>query len=192
MMLTNYHREEILDEKDLPLKYFSLATSFRREAGSYRKNERGMIRGHQFNKVEMFQFTKAEDSWQAFEQMTQEVIELMKGLDLHFQVSKLAAKDCSAAMAKTCDIEVWIPSMEVYKEVSSISNATDYQARRANIRYKDAKTKKNLFAHTLNASGLATSRVIPAILEQNQNADASVKVPKILHKYLPKEYHILK
>ncbi len=130
MMLTNYHREEILDEKDLPLKYFSLATSFRREAGSYRKNERGMIRGHQFNKVEMFQFTKAEDSWQAFEQMTQEVIELMKGLDLHFQVSKLAAKDCSAAMAKTCDIEVWIPSMEVYKEVSSISNATDYQARR--------------------------------------------------------------
>jgi seryl-tRNA synthetase len=192
MMLTNYHREEILDEKELPLKYFSLATSFRREAGSYRKNERGMIRGHQFNKVELFQFTKAEESWRVFETMNQEVIELMKGLDLHFQVSKLAAKDCSAAMAKTHDIEVWIPSMEVYKEVSSISNATDYQARRANIRYKDNKTKRNLFAHTLNASGLATSRIIPAILEQNQNADASVRVPKILHKYLPKEYHILK
>jgi len=192
MMLTNYHREEILDENDLPKKYFSLATSFRREAGSYRKDERGMIRGHQFNKVEMFQFTKPENSWQVFEKMNQEVIDLMKGLDLHFQLSKLAAKDCSAAMAKTTDLEVWIPSMNIYKEVSSISNAIGYQARRANIRYKDQKTKKNVFVHTLNASGLATSRVIPAILEQNQTADGSVKVPKILHKYLPKKYHILK
>ncbi|MFP4515011.1 MAG: serine--tRNA ligase [Parcubacteria group bacterium] len=192
MMLTNYHREEILNENDLPKKYFSLASSFRREAGSYRKEERGMIRGHQFNKVEMFQFTKPENSWDVFEKMNQEVVDLMKGLDLHFQVSKLAAKDCSAAMAKTIDVEVWIPSMNIYKEVSSISNATDYQARRANIRYKEEKTKKNNFVHTLNASGLATSRIIPAILEQNQSADASVKVPKILHKYLPKKYHILK
>jgi seryl-tRNA synthetase len=192
MMLTNYHRDEILDENDLPKKYFSLATSFRRESGSYRKDERGMIRGHQFNKVEMFQFTKPEDSWKVFEKMSEEVINLMKGFDLHFQVSKLAAKDCSAAMAKTVDVEVWIPSMNIYKEVSSISNATDYQARRANIRYKDQEAKKNIFTHTLNASGLATSRLIPAILEQNQNADGSVNVPKILHKYLPKKYHILK
>jgi seryl-tRNA synthetase len=192
MMLTNYHREEILDEDDLPKKYFSLATSFRREAGSYRKDERGMIRGHQFNKVEIFQFTKPENSWAVFDKMNQEVINLIKGLDLHFQVSKLAAKDCSAAMAKTVDVEVWIPSMNIYKEVSSISNATDYQARRANIRFKDKITKKNIFVHTLNASGLATSRIIPAILEQNQNEDGSVKVPKILHKYLPKECHILK
>ncbi|MCF7794806.1 serine--tRNA ligase [Patescibacteria group bacterium] len=192
MMLTNYHREEILDDSELPKRYFSLATSFRREAGSYRKDERGMIRGHQFNKVEMFHFTKPENSWQAFEKINQEVIDLMKGFDLHFQVSKLAAKDCSAAMAKTVDVEVWIPSMNIYKEVSSISNATDYQARRANIRYKDQETKKNVFVHTLNASGLATSRIIPAILEQNQNADGSVNVPKILHKYLPEKYHILK
>jgi seryl-tRNA synthetase len=192
MMLTNYHREEILDENDLPKKYFSLATSFRREAGSYRKDERGMIRGHQFNKVEMFQFTKPENSWQIFEEMSQEVIDLVKGLDLHFQLSKLAAKDCSAAMAKTIDLEVWIPSMNTYKEVSSISNALDYQARRANIRYKDQKAKKNIFVHTLNASGLATSRIIPAILEQNQNKDGSVNVPKILHKYLPEKYYILK
>jgi seryl-tRNA synthetase len=192
MMLTNYHREEILEANDLPKKYFSLATSFRREAGTYRKDERGMIRGHQFNKVEIFQFTKPENSWQVFEKMNQEVIDLVKGLDLHFQVSKLAAKDCSPAMAKTTDVEVWIPSMNIYKEVSSISNALDYQARRANIRYKDQKTNKNIFVHTLNASGLATSRIIPAILEQNQNEDGSVYVPKILHKYLPKKYHILK
>jgi seryl-tRNA synthetase len=192
MMLTNYHREEILEANDLPKKYFSLATSFRREAGTYRKDERGMIRGHQFNKVEIFQFTKPENSWQVFEKMNQEVIDLVKGLDLHFQVSKLAAKDCASAMAKTTDVEVWIPSMNIYKEVSSISNALDYQARRANIRYKDQKTNKNIFVHTLNASGLATSRIIPAILEQNQNEDGSVYVPKILHKYLPKKYHILK
>ncbi len=192
MMLTNYHRDEILEEDELPRKYFSLATSFRREAGSYRQDERGMIRGHQFNKVEFFQFTKGENSWQAFEDMNQEVIDLMKGLDLHFQVSKLAAKDASAAMAKTYDLEVWIPSMNVYKEVSSISNATDYQARRANIRFKDKESKKNQYLHTLNASGLATSRLIPAILEQKQNQDGSVSVPKILHKYLPKKYHVLK
>jgi seryl-tRNA synthetase len=191
-MLTNYHREEILEANDLPKKYFSLATSFRREAGTYRKDERGMIRGHQFNKVEIFQFTKPENSWQVFEKMNQEVIDLVKGLDLHFQVSKLAAKDCASAMAKTTDVEVWIPSMNIYKEVSSISNALDYQARRANIRYKDQKTNKNIFVHTLNASGVATSRIIPAILEQNQNEDGSVYVPKILHKYLPKKYHILK
>ncbi|MCF7820182.1 MAG: serine--tRNA ligase [Candidatus Pacebacteria bacterium] len=192
MMLTNYHRDEILFEKDLPKKYFSYATSFRREAGSYRKEERGMIRGHQFNKVEIFQFTKPENSWQAFSDMNEEIKKMMETLDLHFQVSKLAAKDASAAMAKTYDVEVWIPSMNIYKEVSSISNATDYQARRAKIRYKSENTGKNEFLHTLNASGLATSRLIPAILEQNQRADGSVIIPKVLHEYLPEKYQILK
>ena len=192
MMLTNYHRDEIFKEGDLPLKYFAYAPSFRREAGSYRREERGMIRGHQFNKVEIFRFTKPENSWQAFSEMTEEIKAIMEKLDLHFQLSQLAAKDCSAAMAKTLDIEVWIPSMSIYKEVSSISNATDYQARRSKIRYKSELSGKNEFVHTLNASGLATSRLIPAILEQNQQADGSVIIPKILHKYLDKNYHILK
>ncbi len=192
MMLTNYHRQEILDSESLPIKYFSYAPSFRREAGSYRQEERGMIRGHQFNKVEMFQFTHPDDSWKTFELMEEEVKKLVAGLDLHFQISLLAAKDASAAMAKTVDVEIWIPSMNIYKEVSSISNATDYQARRAQIRFKDKTSQKNMFVHTLNASGLATSRLIPAILEQNQQADGSVTIPKALHKYLPKQYWVLK
>jgi seryl-tRNA synthetase len=116
---------------------------------------------------------------------------LVEGLDLHFQVSRLAAGDCSAAMAKTYDIEVYIPSMGIYKEVSSISNALDYQARRGNVRYKDEKTGKNEFLHTLNASGLATSRLLPAILEQNQRADGSVVVPKVLRPYLPRGLKII-
>ncbi len=183
MMLLNYHRGEILNlEKSL--KYYSFSTCFRREAGSYRTEERGMIRGHQFNKIEMFQFTKPEDSWLAFEEMVNGVEKLVQGLDLHFQSSQLAAQDASAAMSKTIDIEVWIPSMKTYKEVSSASNALDYQARRANIRYKNNSTGKNEYLHTLNASGLATSRLLPAILEQNQQADGSVKIPEVLHKYL--------
>ncbi len=184
MMLLNYHRKEILDIEGLPLKYYAFSTCFRKEAGAYRTEERGMIRGHQFNKIEMFQFTKPEESWKVFEEMVKSVEELVKGLGLHFQTVKLAAQDASAAMAKTVDIEVWIPSMNCYKEVSSVSNALDYQARRANIKFKDKQGNKE-FVHTLNASGLATSRVLPAILEQNQQVDGSVKIPKVLRKYLP-------
>jgi seryl-tRNA synthetase len=191
MMLGNYHRNEVLKKENLPLKYSAYAPSFRREAGSYRKEERGMIRGHQFNKIEIFRYTKAEDSWTAFQEMTREIEELLKGLDLHFQTSNLAAGDCSAAMAKTLDLEVWIPSMGIYKEVSSISNALDYQTRRANIRFKD-KDKKIEFPHTLNASGLATSRLIPAILEQNQQEDGSVVIPEVLRKFLPSNLSIIK
>jgi len=183
MMLGNYHRDEILDEKKLPLKYCAYSACFRREAGSYRKEERGMIRGHQFNKVEMFQFTKPEDSAKAFDELTANAEKLVEGLGLHYQTTLLAAGDASAAMAKTKDIEVWIPSMEIYKEVSSASNAMDYQARRGNIRYKNSETDKNEFVHTLNASGLATSRLFPAILEQFQQADGSVKIPKVLQKF---------
>jgi seryl-tRNA synthetase len=184
MMMGNFHRDEILDEKKLPIKYFSYSACFRREAGSYRAEERGMVRGHQFNKIEMFQFTKPENSWLAFEEMKRNAEKLVEGLGLHFQTSLLAAGDSSAAMAKTVDIEIWIPSMDVYKEVSSASNALDYQARRGNIRFKNPDTGKNEFIHTLNASGLATSRLIPAILEQNQQADGSVKVPEILQAFV--------
>ena len=183
MMITNYHRNEVLKENALPLKYFAYSACFRREAGSYRKEERGMVRGHQFNKIEMFHFTKPENSWKAFEEIRKNAETLVKGLGLHFQSVHLAAGDTSAAMAKTIDIEVWIPSMNIYKEVSSISNALDYQARRGNIKYRDQKANKNEFVHTLNGSGLATSRLIPAILEQFQQKDGSVKIPKVLWKY---------
>lgn len=191
MMLNNYHRDEILPAEELPLKYYAYSACFRREAGSYRKEERGMIRGHQFNKMEMFQFTKPENSWPAFDELLDSARELLEGLGLHFQISKLAAGDCSSAMAKTVDLEVWIPSMEIYKEVSSVSNALDYQARRSNIRFKNA-AGKNDFVHTLNGSGLATSRLFPAILEQFQTAEGTVRIPEALHKYLPQELWELK
>ena len=183
MMLLNYQRDEILKEKELPKKYFAYSACFRREAGSYRKEERGMIRGHQFNKIEMFQFTRPEDSWKGFDELVKVAEKLVQGLGLHFQVSQLAAGDCAAAMAKTVDLEVWIPSMGTYKEVSSVSNALDYQARRANIRYKN-ENGKNDFVHTLNGSGLATSRLVPAILEQFQQKDGSVEVPKVLREWV--------
>lgn len=183
MMLGNYHRDEILDEKLLPLKYCAYSACFRREAGSYRKEERGMIRGHQFNKIEMFQFTKPEESAKAFDELVANAEKLVEGLGLHYQTTLLAAGDASAAMTKTKDIEVWIPSMAVYKEVSSASNAGDYQARRGNIRYKNPDSDKNEFIHTLNASGLATSRLFPAILEQFQEADGSIKIPAVLQKF---------
>ena len=186
MMLGNYHRDEILPTEELPKKYYAYSTCFRREAGSYRKEERGMIRGHQFNKIEMFQFTKPEDSWNGFDEMLGIAESLMQGLGLHYQTSLLAARDASAAMAKTVDIEVWIPSMGIYKEVSSVSNALDYQARRGNVRFKNDEGKTE-FAHTLNGSGLATSRLIPAILEQFQREDGSVEVPKVLQKFVGKK-----
>ncbi|HPT08215.1 MAG TPA: serine--tRNA ligase [bacterium] len=190
MMLGNYHRDEVLKEEDLPLKYYAYSPCFRREAGSYRQEERGMIRGHQFNKVELFQYTKPENSWIVFDEMKDQIVKLLEGLNLHFQISNLAAGDCSSAMAKTVDLEVWIPSMGIYKEVSSISNALDYQARRSNIRVKDSKGDI-YFPHTLNGSGLATSRLIPAILEQNQQADGSIKIPEVLKPFLPLDLDVI-
>ena len=185
--LINYHMDEVLDDAVLPLKYFSYTPCYRKEAGSYRAQERGMIRGHQFNKVEMFQFTRPEDSGKAFEELLEKAETLVRGLGLHYRVARLAAGDCSASMAKTFDIEVWIPSMDDYKEVSSVSNAHEYQARRGNIRYKDSKTRKNRFIHSLNGSGLATSRLIPAIVEQFQTEDGSVAVPEVLQGFLGKQ-----
>ncbi len=181
--LASVYREEILTEKDLPKKFFAYTPCFRREAGSHRADERGMVRGHQFNKVEMFQFTTPEGSDEAFEELVKKAENLVAGLGLHFRTVKLAAGDCSASMARTYDIEILIPSMNGYKEVSSVSNARDYQARRGNIRYRRADGKID-FVHTLNGSGLATSRIFPAIVEQNQRADGSVVVPEVLRKYL--------
>lgn len=178
--LTNVHADEILKESELPKKYFAFTPCYRREAGSYRADERGMIRGHQFNKVEMFQYTRPQDSEEAFEELVRKAASLVEGLGLVHRVSRLAAGDCSAGMRKTYDIEIWIPSMQIYKEVSSVSNASDYQARRGNIRYRQADTGKTEFCHTLNGSGLATSRVIPAIVEQCQQPDGSIRVPEIL------------
>jgi seryl-tRNA synthetase len=149
-----------------------------------------MIRGHQFNKIELFQYTKPEDSWTAFAEMKNHIVKLLEGLNLHFQISNLAAGDCSSAMAKTVDLEVWIPSMGIYKEVSSISNSLDYQTRRGNIRVKDS-TGNIYFPHTLNGSGLATSRLIPAILEQNQQADGSIKIPEVLKPFLPSDFNVI-
>ncbi|MFA4942706.1 MAG: serine--tRNA ligase [Patescibacteria group bacterium] len=191
MMLGNYYRDEILKEEELPHKYFAYSPCFRREAGSYRKEERGMIRGHQFNKIEMFQYTKPEESWLAFDEMRGQAEKLLSGLGLHFQTSKLAAGDCSAAMAKTIDLEVWIPSMGIYKEVSSVSNALDYQCRRGAMRFKNKATGKIEFMHTLNGSGLATSRLLPAILEQFQQADGSVIVPEVLRRFLPNNMSVI-
>ncbi len=182
--LASVYREEILNEADLPKKFFAYTPCFRREAGSHRADERGMVRGHQFNKVEMFQFTRPEDSDAAFDELVRKAENLVAGLGLHFRTVKLAAGDCSASMARTYDIEILIPSMNGYKEVSSVSNARDYQARRGNIRFRREATGKPEFVHTLNGSGLATSRIFPALVEQNQRADGSIVVPEALRKYL--------
>ena len=182
--LCSIYRDEILTEADLPKKLFAYTPCFRREAGSHRADERGMVRGHQFNKVEMFQFCKPEDSDAAFEELVTKAEKLVEGLGFHFRTVKLAAGDCSASMARTYDIEILIPSMDGYKEVSSVSNARDYQARRGNIRFRRETTGKPEFLHTLNGSGLATSRIFPALVEQNQLADGSIVVPEVLRKYL--------
>ena len=182
--LVNLHRKEILNEDELPKKYFAYTPCYRCEAGSYRTEERGMIRGYQFNKVEMVQYTTEEGSDAAFEELVRKAAALVEGLGLHFQISKLAAGDCSHSMARTYDVEIWIPSMGIYKEVSSASNARDYQARRGQIRYRDKETGKTKYCHTLNASGLATSRLFPALLEQCQQKDGSVIIPDVLVPYM--------
>lgn len=182
--LVSLHMNEILTEKELPRKYVAYTPCFRKEAGSHRADERGMVRGHQFNKVEMVQYTLPEKSDEAFEELVGKAEALVKGLGFHFRTVKLAAEDCSASMARTYDIEIHIPSMNGYKEVSSVSNARDYQARRGAIRFRREATGKTEFVHTLNGSGLATSRILPAIVEQNQLKDGSVVVPEVLRKYL--------
>ena len=182
--LINLYRGEILDEDDLPAKLFAYTPCYRREAGTYRASERGMVRGHQFNKVEMFGYTRPEDSDAMLKELIEKACRLVEGLGLHYRLSKLAAGDCSASMATTYDIELWLPSMNEYKECSSVSNAKDYQARRGNIRFRRKETKKIEYVHTLNGSGLATSRLMPAIVEQYQQGDGSVIIPEVLRPYM--------
>ena len=164
----NLYRGDILEEEELPKRLFAYTPCYRREAGAYRASERGMIRGHQFNKVEMFGYTLPEESGHMLQELIDKACRLVEGLGLHYRLSKLAAGDCSASMATTYDIELWIPSMNEYKECSSVSNAMDYQARRGNIRVRRKESKKVEYLHTLNGSGLATSRLMPAIVEQLQ------------------------
>ena len=182
--LVNFHRDEILSEDELPKKYFAYTPCYRKEAGAYRTEERGMIRGYQFNKIEMFQYTTEEGDMPAFEELVRKACSLVQKLGLTFRVSKLAAEDISASMARTYDIEIFIPSVGIFKEVSSVSTAHDYQARRGMIRYRDKKTNKVKFAHTLNGSGLATSRIFPALVEQMQQEDGSIKIPEVLRPYM--------
>lgn len=177
-LLVSLHQNEIVRKSNLPLKYTAYTPCFRKEV-SKNNSERGMIRGHQFNKVEMVQFVKEEDSDCAFTEILEQAKSLMEKLDLHYRVVKLPASDCSDSMARTYDIEVWLPAEHMYKEVSSVSNARTYQARRSNTRYKGEDGKLH-FVHTLNGSGLATSRLFAAILEQNQNKDGSIKIPEVL------------
>ena len=181
--LVNLHNDEVFAADELPKKYFAYTPCFRREAGGTRLEEKGMIRGHQFNKVEMVQYTHPDKSDEAFAELVGKAEKLLQGLGLHYRLSKLAAGDCSAGMARTYDIEIWIPSMGIYKEVSSASNGRDYQTRRGNVRVVDVDGKKR-YVHTLNASGLATSRVFPALIEQYQQADGSVVIPEVLRKYM--------
>ena len=181
--LNGLHADEVLQQEDLPLRYIAYTPCFRREAGAAGSQERGLIRMHQFNKVEMFCFTKPEDSMAVFSQMMTSAEEILQGLGLHYRNMLLVTGDMSFAAARTVDIEVWLPGQNRYYEVSSVSNCTDYQSRRSNIRYKK-KDDKPEFVHTLNGSGLATSRLMVALLENNQNADGSVNIPQVLQPYL--------
>lgn len=181
--LDNLFRDEILNEKDLPKKYFSYTPCYRKEAGSYRANEKGLIRVHQFNKVEMYQYTTQEGSDFAFEELLGKAEKLVADLGLHYRVSKLAAGDCSAPAARTYDVEVWLPAISQYYEVSSISNVRDYQARRGNMRYRKEDGSIE-YMHTLNASGLATSRLMVALVETYQQKDGSILIPDVLRKYI--------
>lgn len=183
-VLTNIYRNEILEEKDLPKKFFAYTPCYRREAGSYRANEKGLIRMHQFNKVEMYQFTSAEDSPKAFDELVKRAEELVEGLGLHYRTVMLAAGDCSAGAAKTIDVEIYIPSIDQYYEVSSISNVREYQSRRGNMRYKPSDGGKPKYMHTLNGSGLATSRLMVGLVETYQQADGSILIPEVLRPFM--------
>ncbi len=181
--LNGLHQDEIIDTKNLPIKYTAYTPCFRREAGAAGKQERGLIRMHQFNKVELFCITTPEESEQLFEQMLSTAEEILQGLDLHYRNMLLVTGDMSFASAKTVDIEVWLPGQDRYYEVSSISNCTDFQARRAHIRFRK-QGEKPTHTHTLNGSGVATSRLMVALLENNQREDGSISIPKVLHRYL--------
>ncbi len=181
--LNGLYMDEIIPEDELPIKYIAYTPCFRREAGAAGSQERGLIRVHQFNKVEMFSFARPEESEQMFQTMMASAEEILQGLGLHYRNALLVTGDMSFAAAKTVDIEVGLPGQNRYYEVSSVSNCSDYQARRSNIRTRNKEGKLE-FVHTLNGSGLATSRLMVALLENNQNQDGSVTIPEVLRPYL--------
>ncbi len=182
--VTNMHRNEILNEKDLPIYYTAYTPCFRREAGSYGKDVRGLIRQHQFNKVELVKFVRPEDSVNELELLTGDAEEILQKLGLPYRVVSLCTGDIGFSAARTYDLEVWLPGQQKYREISSCSNFTDYQARRANIRFKREGKKGTEFVHTLNGSGLAIGRTLVAVLENYQQKDGSVIVPEVLRKYM--------
>lgn len=182
--VTNIHREEILGPGSLPLSYVAFTPCFRREAGSYGKDTRGIIRQHQFNKVELVKFVEAATSYEALERLTCDAEEVLKRLELPYRVVTLCTGDLGFAAAKTYDLEGWFPSQQVYREISSCSNFEDFQARRAGIRYRPAPGAKAEFVHTLNGSGLAIGRTWAAILENYQQADGTVTIPEVLRPYM--------
>ena len=182
--LTNYYRDEILDGKDLPINCTAMSPSFRSEAGSAGRDTRGLIRLHQFHKVEMVKFAKPEQSYEELEKMTANAENILQKLGLPYRVLALCTGDMGFSAAKTYDLEVWIPAQNAYREISSCSNTEDFQARRAQIRYRDEADGKVKLAHTLNGSGLAVGRTVAAILENYQNEDGSVTIPEVLRPYM--------
>jgi seryl-tRNA synthetase len=182
--VTNYHRDEILPEESLPVKYAAYTLCFRREAGSYGKDTQGIIRQHQFDKVELVKFVKPEHSYDELEQLVTDAESILQKLNLHYRVVNLCAGDLGFSAAKTYDLEVWLPSQNTYREISSCSNFTDYQARRAMIRFKSKDGGKPELVHTLNGSGLAAGRLFVAVLENYQQADGSIQIPEPLRPYL--------
>ncbi|MEM7052298.1 MAG: serine--tRNA ligase [Acidobacteriota bacterium] len=182
--LTNLHRGETLDEADLPVRYCAFTPCFRSEAGSYGKDVRGLIRQHQFHKVELVHLTLPDQSWQTLEELTGHAERVLQLLELPYRVVTLSSGDLGFSSAKTYDLEVWLPGQEAYREISSCSNFLDFQARRANLRYRPAEGGKPRFLHTLNGSGLAVGRTVVAILENGLQADGTVRVPEVLRSYM--------
>jgi seryl-tRNA synthetase len=182
--VTNIHQDEILDEEDLPLYYAAYTPCFRKEAGSYGKDTRGLIRQHQFNKVELVKFTTPETSYDELEKLTGNAEEVLKRLGIPFRTVMLCTGDLGFSAAKTYDLEAWLPAQDIYREISSCSNFEGFQARRANIRYHSRGKKGTEFVHTLNGSGLAIGRTLVAILENYQQEDGSVRVPEALWPYM--------
>ena len=182
--VTNIHQDEILNEDELPIYYVSYTPCFRKEAGAHGQDTRGLIRQHQFNKVELVKFSKPESSYDELESLLEDAEEVLKRLEIPYRVVTLCTGDLGFSAAKTYDIEVWLPGQGVFREISSCSNFGDFQARRANIRYKPKDKKKTEFVHTLNGSGLAVGRTVVAILENYQQIDGSVIIPKALRPYM--------
>ena len=182
--VTNIHRDEILDESDLPRCYTAYTPCFRSEAGSHGKDTRGLIRQHQFNKVELVKFTKPEDSYSELETLLKNAETILQELGIHYHVIVLCTGDIGFSASKTYDIEVWLPGQDTYREISSCSNFEDFQARRANIRFRRKGRSRTDLVHTLNGSGLAVGRTLVAILENYQQADGTVVIPEVLRPYM--------